>query len=392
MDKILRNELILELDKLKEYLSLDSLRLYISDWDIKNDDILYNLIDLLEKSDMEKIFDKKNQILGNSASTITYELVALWIVKRAIRKTSLIAVEDYFNYLKTDYFDCYYIMWLKGINVGYPVELEKNLELRMPCHIPVESIAEEFRKNIFLQSSVFKIKPSALLMFKFRHEKIHLNGSEETNNYDFTRYDFFEKIEDIRLLFTISFNGIFGIQSLVVNTLSDDNVPSSGNINWNITNFRQTKMGIDVSYSDFSNFQELYIKFAKSKRKDFIRNVLKRLNDYATLCNIIDKAVEIRIILEMLFTVSHEKDNSISKQLRTNISKKYGVNAKERSKLSHKTIVIYDWCSEAIHTGQIIFHTEDEKENFNILFKESEEIIRLEIIDIINNKESTWRK
>lgn len=107
MDKILRNELILELDKLKEYLSLDSLRLYISYWDIKNDDILYNLIDLLEKSDMEKIFDKKNQILGNSASTITYELVALWIVKRAIRKTSLIAVEDYFNYLKTDYFDCY---------------------------------------------------------------------------------------------------------------------------------------------------------------------------------------------------------------------------------------------------------------------------------------------
>lgn len=392
MDKILKNKLILEIDKLKKSLSLDSLRLHISYWDIKNNDILYNLIDLLEKSDMEKIFDKKNQILGNSASTITYELVALWIVKRAIRKTSLIAVEDYFNYLKTDYFDCYYIMWLKGINVGYPVELEKNLELRMPCHIPIESIAEEFRKNIFLQSSVFKIKPSALLMVKFRHEKIHLNGSEETNNYDFTRYDFFEKIEDIRLLFTISFNGIFGIQSLVVNTLPDDNVPSSGNINWNITNFRQTKMGIDISCSDFSNFQELYIKFAKSKRKDFIRNVLKRLNDYATLYNITDKAIEIRIILEMLFTSPQEKDIKISKQLRSNIFRKYRGKVNEPSNLKNDVYKIYNICSEAIHTGQIIFYTEEERENFNTLFKEFEEIIKLEIIDIINNKESTWRK
>lgn len=392
MDEILKNELILEINKLKELLSLDSLRLHTSLWDIKNDDILYNLINLLEKSDKEKIFNKKNQILGNSAPTITYEYVAIWIINRAIRKTCIIAVEDYFNYLKTDYFDCYYIMWLKGINVGYPVELEKNIELRMPCHIPIESIAEEFRKNIFLQSSLFKIEPSALLMFKFRHEKIHLNGSKETNNYDFTRYDFFEKIEDIRLLFTISFNDIFGIQSLFLNALPDDNVPSSGSIVWTRTNFRQTKIGVDVSCNDFSNFQELYTKFIQSKRKDFIRNVLKRLNDYATLYNIIDKAIEIRTILEMLFTVSHEKDNIISKQLRINISKKYGVNAKQKSKLSHKTITIYDWCSEAIHTGQIIFDSEEEKENFNTLFKEFEEIIRLEIIDIINNKESIWRK
>lgn len=389
MDEILRNELILELDRLKEKLLVDNSRLDVTLGNIQKDDILYNLIELLIKSDKDKIFDKKIQLIGNLTHVITYEYLALWILKRAIKISSHVALTEYLNYLNNDNFECYYIMWLHWIEIEEPMIIDRNMVLTNAYHLTLEKLKGKLNNNYY--SSMGQITSNSVLVYKFMQKKEHIDV-ETKNPYKNISSDNFQTPEDIRLLLTISSDKIEGIQSISINIFPSEDVPTTEILTTSFTDYRVPSFPCILNQEILSNLQKLYKQFSLCNNKNIVRLALKRLNDYATLYDEVNRAVEIRIILEMLFTVSHEKDNSISKQLRINISKKYGVNAKERSKLSHKTITIYDWCSEAIHTGQIIFHTEEEKENFNILFKEFEEIIRLEIIDIINNKESTWRK
>lgn len=381
----MKDELIEEVKNLINLPEDKHTRFHYLVMDIKEDDILYNLIEELKEIDSQKEFDSKMQFVGYSGGTVTYQHLALWLVNRAKRTTSTIAVEDLLMYLENDKFSAYFVMWLDGIFLGKILEIESNFDIRNACHIPVDSVANEV--NRFSFNPFNHIKASAVLVHKFEHNKIHIIDDDRE------QYNFADKYmvmaEDIRLLMTICGDHLIGVQSTSVNVITEDGTPNLQGITTIFTNYRKTKLPHHITDQEFEKLQALYMKLAKTENKEFVRNVLRRLNEYATLRDNTDRAITIRTILESLF-LDEGTTSEIAFQLALRVSRYSADTLDERNILFKDIKKLYSWCSKAVHTGKLELK-KGEEEKFNSILNTVVNIVKIRVSNTIENENIDWQ-
>lgn len=348
-----------------------------------------DIVPLIEKfSSNEKfdIFNEKMHCVGVTATGMSYEYLALWLIKRAHVKGAEQAVKELDDYISNDTFEVYKVMWLNGLWVSTPIDIGDDIELINIIHFPVESYRERFlMKSFDLFSS---LTPDSVIIGKFEHKKIYLSQHEkmrpENNVEDFQYYD------DLRLLLAMVREDTLGVQSIGTSIVIPDNIPTINGFSYSLSNYRKPKHAAALIDIEVKSLLNLYCSFNErtNQEKDRIRIVLNKLNEYTTYHNHVDMAISIRLMMETLF-LDESSQGELSYQLALRVSKLFGIDFDDRLDLLDKLKKIYGICSKAVHNGYL--KPKDEKKARE-LFPIAIKMIRRMILRLIDGEVIDWNK
>jgi len=344
------------------------------------------LIELFSSDSQFDIFNDKMHFVGVASTGITYEYLAIWLIKRSFLKGAKQATEELEDYLSNEFFDVYKVMWLNGLWISSPHDVNNESKLMNIIHFPVESYNERFQsKRYDLFSS---LTPDSVLLKKIKHKKIYYKSGEafkpdaEVNDFQY--------FDDLRLLLTLIRDDTIGVQTVGTSIVIPDNIPTINGFSYSLSNYKQPNLSASLIKIDIENLIGLYNEFNErtEQQQDRIRIVLNRLNEYTTFYNSVDKAISIRIMLETLF-LDEESQGELSYQLALRVSKLFSNDYEERLELFSNMKKVYSLCSKAVHNGRLKKNNEDKA---NELFPPTVTIIKKMLFKLINGDEIDWKK
>lgn len=347
---------------------------------------LKRIVDVLSNNEEFKDFDNSLQCFGNMGTRFSYEEVAVWLLQRASKTNYEQAVDELLEYVESDHFPIYKVMWLTGLFANEAIEITDGIWLVGIWNFPVEHIREMFSPS---NSALFLgLHPEAVLIKIIDHPKKHIKNNEqmelETEIVDFQVY------EDLRLCMTLIKKDLFGVQAIGTSLIPPEFIPNRSGISYSGHDYRNVRMGQNVIELEIQTLRDIYYKFSSltEEKKSKLRIVLSRMNEYALLENPVDKAISIRILLESLFLDDSDR-GELGFQLALRISRKYGKTTEERENIFKDIKKVYSISSSAVHNGYL--KDKDSKQSRE-LFKSTIVYIRLMVSALLNDEVIDWKK
>lgn len=382
----MKDQLISKLNKIvKKYEIIDHfLPIQVPEWKSSNE--YSDLLQYLKTIDELDIFDGKMQYIGASGHGTTINDICDWLIRRTNDSSPQEAYANLQNYLENEDFDAYAIMILTGLHIEENYSLSENIELIRPTSLANKNFQLSLFRN---EQNVLPLpRIESILITPVKHKKVHVDP-EDRNQRHFSTVgaDTFEKLNDIRLLFSLLPNGR-GPQSIGYSLIVDDSVPNlCGGFSWHLTSYRNPIMDASLIKIEANSIKKLYEDFINLEPsvQNHLRIILKNLNHHICSYDIIQKSIDLRICMESVFLNDGNKQElRFRLSLRTAL---LGETLEKRQEISKLFKKAYDITSTAIHTGSL---SEKNIEKANKIFPEVLKTLKTAILLIMKNGKINW--
>lgn len=308
---------------------------------------MWPLVDRLRLEPGAGIFDNKMQAVANGAVRVSYEILARWLVGRALEAGPEQAIDNLHRYLASSSFTCYEVMALGGLEIEKEVDLGQRIKLIRFVDAP-DSLAK-----LLLQPShpmLYLSEPAIALVRQLEHPRIHFDpGSNHHRELQLSLLT--TELDEARLALTlvgpcapVSFGSWFA---------PDDSVPS-GAVWGGSAGYVEVGRTRKLTAEDHAKAREIVRRYRDLAPpvKDWVRIPLSRLNAALRRRSIVDSAIDLRIAMEALFLHDLTDDRGeLSFRLRIRAARFLGRDLDERKGLHALFRNLYTIGSMAVHTG-----------------------------------------
>ncbi|MBI9015383.1 MAG: hypothetical protein JEZ08_24330 [Clostridiales bacterium] len=329
-------------------------------------------------------FNGKLQVHGRGSSRVEYKSLAKWLLDRSLL-VGTSAVDELEAYINCKTFSAFNVLWLSNIQIDGTHKVGSKTYISSIKNLPNRKILKMLDKE---GRELFDwVKPSSILMEEVVHTKNHYDQSKQSlDHFDFDLFSN-SRLEVFRLLF--SFHKRKSMQSIGFTTLFPDSIPDFNGISTSNGDIRNPDVVCEISGKDSIAVGKLYDSFINlsDKTQSKLIYVLRKINYYYSTYEIVERASQIRTLLEML-VLDDNPNGELVFNLSHRLARYFGEDKAERQDIVRITKKMYNIGSKAIHEGYL-----PEKKNQE--FHECKQIIMTYIhrlvSDLLSGKQINWR-
>ncbi len=361
----LKNKLLNNIDTLVKSTPIDnrfSLERAISGYLWKATAEAINSLELLSKITEYQIFNNHLQYLGNSGSNITLEQLLNWLIERARIVGAKQAIQELDNYVSASEIEVDLIQLVVGVLAECEWTFTNGVKFTSPHNLCDTNLARDLVSEHYEYTTPYP-KVTSVFIENYRHPKIHRKNTDVSND-EFKSINIpFDEINITTLCLSLARHPNYGIHSVATTTIAHDSMPIvKGGRSWGVTPFKHPPLGPAILEIEFRNADEILKKYnaLDSVFKTKLLIPLKKLNDYGSGENLVERAIDLRTCLESMFLDDNIKEQ-ISFRLALRASIFLGSSLEERKEIFSIMKKAYSACSSAVHNGD--FKKKDKPDN-----------------------------
>lgn len=302
----------------------------------------------LRKDTRLNIFDGMHQALASGWSLTSIGGLGGWLVDRALQAGATRALADLNRYLEESDYPCFEIQALNAISVEGTTELAQGIALK-----PLAELPEYVREDAKWENTLPRA-PEAFLFRKVRYPKIHFHwkppgGGEPAGRFELLHSQAVD-FENARLCLTLL--GPSAPEAVLSWIQPTARIPRT----WPASSMSihsSPRLGhepYNLSVEELSRARTIHSNFLSIKDsgyQDRLRLGLGRLNLALQRDQMLDRAIDLGIAAEVLFTTSHERGTTYKLGVRA--ARFLGTTSQERRKLFEIFTTLYKARSDAVH-------------------------------------------
>lgn len=327
-------------------------------------DIEDGILNILDSSDELKIYENSMLVVGNSATTISKQMLMQWLLVHSERCGVDQALDDLAAYLQKDHNPATEVLAITGIEVDTAFELYKGCTLQpfsdLPNSSPKQSLDPEWlRPEVLLQQglygfahdSVYMAPKAALVRNTEIRPKFRLTDS--TDNIPAARSTVLTDLCDSLTLVGTGAPLLAGHWHHV-----DHNIPGAEFIgsSWlsprhDVLNRETFKISAEL-VDTAQNIAAGYLSLPESIRVR-LRLPIQRLGKARRHRSLVDKAIDLGVALESLYLGDRDEKSEVAYTFRLRAAWHMGVDFEDRKKMLSTFKEIYNVRSRAVHRGEL---------------------------------------
>jgi len=330
------------------------------------------------------IFDDTLQVTPGSAARFDRDDLARWIARRAMNVGAEMAVDDCCQYLNDAEFTAYHITLLIGLSAYQKFDLGLDAWIGPSGAVPIQWVKDALISALDVRAPI--VQASSAIVRSIRLPRRHVRSDELKLGDGLRLVDI---VDRIRLCFNLA--GSFNAQILATTVMAADNVPSPGAAGWTLHPFRYRGWDPPISSEHVLTVRACFEKLENlpDNQKERILIQLRKLNDFESSSDDVQRAIELRVALESLF-LGMRNEGELSYRLAMRGAFAIGTGYAERKRIFVTLRDAYAAGSEAVHNGR--FSKKTLSRNVGEILREAAEIVRRAITKRLDQPEPDYEE
>ncbi|MDP7152511.1 MAG: HEPN domain-containing protein, partial [Paracoccaceae bacterium] len=306
-------------------------------------------------------FDDENMhFAANQGRRFPRDAVFAWLVRRSLGADVSTAVDNLRNYIENSSITAYQIVFVDGLyceSSDDEAGFSEDFRICHLMHAPVQILrSQAFRQGLLIEGNDY------IVYKEIKIKRQITKASEERGAQLLKPLPSLEPIEDrISLLSLVAKRG-FQIASSSI--IVGDDVPLSNTASFVSAGHSRrapVPMGPGVIALQTRHAEDLLQKFSslKTKTQNRLRVPLRKLNDYLSTNDQVQRMVDLRTCLEALFLAGFDEKNELTFRLALHASFYTEITAQKRRDVFKAVRHCYRLGSKAVHEGTVEITPED---------------------------------